>query len=83
MNRMEAFLSLEEHAWLGRIFKRLSKSELQIAKDFIQSHESTPQQEFEFAVNRMFLGKADKPKNYTMILELLSCANTQQANKRI
>ncbi len=75
MDRLAAFEQLKNHAWLGRLFLRLTKADIELCRAFIVSQEKTPKVEFELAVNRMFLDKP-KPKNHTVILELLSCANS-------
>lgn len=74
MDRATKLEQLKTHAWFGRVFKRLSKSELELARSFLQSHDDLAKAEFEFAVNRMFLDKP-KPKHWVEILDLLANAN--------
>lgn len=76
VTRLKAFESLETHAWLGRVFKRLSKSELAFCLETLRSSEHMSKGDFELKVNRLFLDR-EKPKNSTIIMELLSCANSQ------
>lgn len=76
MNRLEKFNSFESHGWLHKAYKKLSKTELDIAKGFIHENDALNKGDFEFAVNRMFTGKTDLPKNWSVILELLTCCNS-------
>lgn len=73
--RMENFLSLEKHPMLGRRFRSLSPDQVSECEAFIICNALLNSDDFEKAVNRMFLD-AVKPKNYKDILELLSCANS-------
>lgn len=75
-SRIEIFHAYKNHAWLHKVYDRLSKSDIQICEEFIQSHDHLPKGEFEYAINRMFLDKPNKPKNYPMILEMLTCTNS-------
>lgn len=74
--RIEAFNNLEVHAWLGRLHKRLTAVERIECKQFIMQNDHLPKGEFEYAINRMFLGRENKPKHWTMMAELLTCANS-------
>lgn len=67
-------LALREHAWFDRLYARLSSEELQTCHRFIDEHDALDRSEFEMRVNRMFLDKP-KPKNWTVIAELLTVAN--------
>lgn len=80
MNRLDCFNQLESHGWLGRLFKSLSADERTLARRFIESHAQLSKGEFELAINRMFLYQP-KPRNWTKILELLSCANTRAGDQ--
>lgn len=75
MTRLEYFHEFKNHPWFGRLYKRLSERDMEIAVDFILKNDHLPIGEFEFAINRMFLDK-EKPKQYKIILELLTCANS-------
>jgi hypothetical protein len=76
MDRSITFNNLKTHPWLSKAFIKLSKQEIQIATEFIHSNQLLSKGDFEFAVNRMFLDQANKPKNYSIILELLTCCNS-------
>lgn len=73
--RLENFLALEIHPWLGKSFKKLKKSDLEICFKFLKDFESLDKNDFEFKLNRLFLDK-DKPKNWMIISELLSNVNS-------
>ena len=76
--RMENFLSLEKHPMLGRRFRKLSPDQVNECKAFIVCNNSLNNDDFEKAVNRMFLDVA-KPRNYKDMLELLSCSNSMSS----
>lgn len=79
MSRMELFKTLESDAWFHRLWKRLKPAEIAICEEFIRSHDHLGIGAFEMAVNRMFIDKA-KPKNYPIILELLTITNSKLSN---
>jgi hypothetical protein len=72
--RLEAFKALKNHAWLRNVYEKLTGGELELCLAFIEVHGDLSKGEFEYAVNRMFLDRP-KTKNYTCVLELLTCAN--------
>lgn len=74
--RLAAFKAYEKHAWLGRVFRKLSPEEMQIAVGFFEKNAALSKGDFEYAVNRAFLDQVEKPKHYKEILELLTCANS-------
>lgn len=76
MNREAAFEGLREHAWFGRQWRKLRAADLHIARDFLAKHAETEPGPFEEAVHRMFLDAPDKPRNFTLIQELLVCSNS-------
>jgi hypothetical protein len=73
MERLKAFKSLKKHAWLGRIYHRLTPAELAIAEAFIALHGSLSATAYEQAIHRMFLDQP-KPKHFSEIMELLLCS---------
>lgn len=75
-NRLEQFKGYKSHPWLKKAYAKMTKKDLEIAINFIESNHSLSPSEFEHKVNRMFIDKIDKPKNFTIILELLSCCNS-------
>lgn len=74
--RLIKFDTFQTHPWLRKLYNKLKKEEILICYKFIKTNELLNQSDFEIAINRMFLDNKNKPKNYTLILELLSCANS-------
>jgi hypothetical protein len=74
--RLEAFRNLKKHAWLGRVFARLSAKEIAGAEGFIRARGDDSKDAFELAINRLFIDAPDKPRHWAEISELLSCANS-------
>lgn len=72
----DAFLSLRDHPWFKRVFKRLSEDEIQFCNIFINYHGEADVGEFERAVSRMFMDKPTKPKRWLEIQDLLLAANS-------
>lgn len=75
MTRRNVFDSYKTHAWLKRVYARLNAQELELAHNFIESHATLSKNDFMAASNRMFMDR-EKPKNYTAIMELISCAGS-------
>jgi hypothetical protein len=74
--RLTEFQNLKTHPWHGRLFKKLLVAEVTACEQFIKNNDHLEVNEFEMAVQRMFLDKSAKPKNWTAMNELLVCANT-------
>lgn len=72
MNREQRFFSYKNHAWYGRLFQRLTVDEVQLCLKFISNNEGRSCDQFCHDVNRMFLGVEKPPKNWTLIMELLT-----------
>lgn len=75
MDRLTAFHGYESHAWLGRLYKKLTADDLNLCIDFINQNWELDKNDFEKKVNRLFLDK-EKTKNWKLITELLICANS-------
>lgn len=75
MTRESAFKSFAAHPWLGRVYKQLSRAEVDIALGFMADNSHLANAAFERAAVRMFLDRP-KPKHWTAIEELLICANS-------
>lgn len=73
--RLIAFDKYAQHPWLGKAYKKLTSAERELAREFTLSHGNLDKGAFELAVNRMFLMR-EKPKHWTIILELLTCCNS-------
>ncbi len=72
----DAFKSYQTHPWLKKPYAKLKLGDRAAVFYFIQKNAALSKGDFEKAINRMFLDK-DKPKNWTVILELLTCANSR------
>jgi hypothetical protein len=76
MNRLEYFrLRVGEHILYKRLALKLSEAEFDSCVAFIEDNDHLAHLEFEYAINRMFLDRKDKPKNWIIIQELLMVAN--------
>lgn len=71
MTRLEKFKSLKDHAWYYNVYKKLTKEELQIAIKFCVDNEKLNNNDFATKAVRLFLDVKNKPKNWTVIEELL------------
>lgn len=74
--REKKFESFKDHAWLKKAYAKLKRDELELARKIIRDNAHLSKGDFELMTNRLFLGQTDKPKNWTVISELLCCANT-------
>lgn len=75
MSRLQKLEELKSHPYYAKYLLKLSQSEMQFCIDFIEQHNARSRSEFEYLVNRVFIGKPDKPKNWTLICEILSCVS--------
>jgi|JI10StandDraft_1071094.scaffolds.fasta_scaffold481556_3 hypothetical protein len=75
MDRLERFKSFSLHPMFKKIFTRLTPFEEMMAEKFIVDNESLNKDNFEYAVNRMFLDRA-KTRHWKEIVELLTCSNS-------
>lgn len=74
-HRLNKFQSFETHPWLKKTYKKLTIVGKVVCENFIKENEHLDKNEFESEVNRMFL-ETNRPKDFGIILELLSCANS-------
>jgi hypothetical protein len=74
--RRQAFDGYAEHPWLHKSYKKLTAEERALAHRFLSENGALTKDEFILRVNRMFLDRP-KPKNFTVIQELLTCANAR------
>lgn len=71
------FWDFEKHPWLGKVFKKLSTEEINICLSFIEKNAGCSVDDFDQRVQRMFLDVPNKPKNWTSIMELLTCFGSE------
>lgn len=55
MNRIDKLNSFKEHAWYSRLYKKLKPTHIDFCTEFIEKNNNLNKDEFEKAVNRMFL----------------------------
>lgn len=70
-SRKEIFQSFSGHAWWGRRIESLKLKERAELEGFLEAQQSLSNDDFVHALNRMFLGREAKPKNWTLILDIL------------
>lgn len=75
-NRLKRFREYWTHPWFKRVIKKLGAADIAFAESWIKRHEHLDLNDFQFATNRMFLDDPNKPKKWTIIVELISNANT-------
>lgn len=80
MNRLDALKSRCQQYPYRKSAARLTEAEFDMLVAFIDDHDELGHLEFEYAVNRMFLN-CSKPKNWTIIQELLTISNTAAKGK--
>jgi len=73
--RLIKFENLKDDPWFKRIYSRLSKPDLELARGFLAKHATLSSDEFEFKLNRLFLDIEAKPKRWLEITELLMISN--------
>jgi len=76
--RLNAFYSMKNHAWFGRVFSRLKNEDIELIRATIIKNDHLGAIEFDYAVNRLFMDKGapNLPKRWKEICELLSAANS-------
>lgn len=70
--RLEHFEKLKSHGWYSKLFKKLNANEIAFCESFLKKHDQMSANEFEMAVNRLFL-EGEKPKRHLEMNELLLC----------
>ena len=77
--RIDEFKKLSSHAYYGKSIKKLKAIDFGIIYQFISENDHLDKNDFASAVNRMFINN-EKPKNFTMIMELLDVTNFNHCN---
>lgn len=72
MGRLIRLTKLSNHPHYKFLLIKLSTSEKEIMRHFIIDSFDLDKNEFIYSVNRMFLDKTDKPKNWSLIMEILT-----------
>jgi len=68
------------HPYLGKGFKRLKPDDLSILDTWVRNTLSMDGHELHVSAVRIFLDKLDKPKRWTLIVELASSLATVVTN---
>lgn len=76
MTRLEAFESLFIHVYYGPVTKKLLPEENKICQTILKENVLQDGSEFATMVNRLWLNDDSRPKNYRLIIELLTVANS-------
>lgn len=75
-NRKNKYESFKKHPWFSKLFLKMKKDDDLFCINFIDDNKDLKNDEFEKKVNRVFIDKSDKPKNWKIISEILTCINT-------
>lgn len=76
MKRIAKLDALKDDPWYGRLVKRLKKGEMDLIRGFIATNDSLEVIPFEMASERWYLDDPKKPKNLSIMVELLLVANS-------
>ncbi len=76
MTRTEAFETLFAHVYYGPVAKRLLPEEKKVCLKILKDHNIEDGSDFAIYVNRLWLNDESRPKNYRLIIELLTVANS-------
>jgi len=72
----ECIFYLSTHAWLGKSFAKLKKSDIEFVENFLNAKHSN-KNEAMVVCNRLFID-SEKPKKWLIIVEMVSCAITHR-----
>lgn len=81
MERLDRFTGLKDDPWYGKQYKKLRKADVEFCHAFIAANNALAKDDFESAVNRIFMDKSfsnesKADKNRRMICqELLACCS--------
>lgn len=81
MTKYEYIKFISDHPHYQRLADRLNDDEIDLMINFIDLYKDEGRAIFEMKLNRLFLDKK-KPKNWSIILELLSIYNTRRCELR-
>lgn len=65
---------LRTHPYLKKGFAKLKANEVLILENFLEANKDDGRDALSIKANRLFLDAKDKPKNWTTICEMASCA---------
>lgn len=81
MARLNNLESLASDPWYKRLAKRLSNGDWALMRNFVSDNDTLDIGDFELKVNRMFIDR-EKPKQWKVIMEFLTVANTMERRGR-
>lgn len=81
-NRIKNFEALKKHPMIGKWMLRLKDDDLTFCEMFLSNNQGLTDSDFVFKVNRMFLGKDDKPKQWSLISDILAASIDVQVRPR-
>lgn len=71
MDRKERFMLLKAHPMYGKGINSLSPAERELMEKFLREHNTDTQAVWSVALRKLFVDNPAKPKNWTLIYELL------------
>lgn len=74
-NRLQKLESFKTHPWLKRLYAKLSNRDCVFMLETLNKFDHLPKDEYEFSINRLFIGVENKPKRWKEIIELLNSCN--------
>lgn len=74
--RYDKLHSYSAHPWFSRYYNKLSTTDLKIINNFLYENRALGKDAFEKKVVRMFLDNPDRPRRWSIIIELLANANS-------
>lgn len=80
-NLTEAFEALEFHPWHGKNFAKLSMVNRESCCVWLKARENDSRDKVEMSIHRLWLDM-EKPKNYTLMMELMVCANSMAREQK-
>jgi len=73
--RLQKLESFKTHPWFKKLYAKLASRDCIFMLETLNKLDHLAKDEFEFKVNRLFLGVDDKPKHWKEIIELLNSCN--------
>ncbi len=78
MNRLEKFKTFKVHPRHSKLVAKLTAADRDFCEQWIADRAEMNADDFELAVNRMFMDNPNKPKHWPTIMELISSANVKR-----
>lgn len=74
-NRLVKFLELAEHPYFSKVYKKLTKDDINCCIEFLMSTYNESKDEFAISVRNLGLKIHSSNKKWALIDELLICSN--------